>query len=80
MVLLFFMVSFAVLDIKVVTRVFKSIFEGLCVCVMFPIELIQDQVKDYINYARNIRLYKMEKKKNDYWELVPLETQMTWTS
>ena len=71
MIILFFMVVFALLDIKVVTRVLKSIFEGLYTCVIFPIELIQDQVNDYINYARNIRLYKMEKKKNEYWELVP---------
>ena len=27
-----------------------------------------------------MKLYKMEKKKNEYWDLVPEETQMTWTS
>ena len=50
----------------------------MTILVSFPIELVYDKITDNINYSRNIKLYKMERKKAEFWDLVPEETQMSW--
>jgi hypothetical protein len=47
-----------------------------CIGAVFncPLDIIHDLVTDSINYPRNLKVYKRERKRNEYWHLVPEET------
>ena len=54
------------------------IFKAISVLLNAPVDILTDMVQDKVHYGRNLKNYQRLKKRNDFWHLVPEQTQQSW--